>query len=138
MQNHRTVPKSSEVRHSMRISLANFSLVASSLLLAGVFGTVPATAADAGKAKLLAGRSGCLKCHAEDKQKDGPAYRDVAARYKGNAGAQAKLIHHITSGEKVKFADGHEEDHAIVKSTKPEEIANLVDWILSLEGGKAN
>jgi cytochrome c len=119
----------------MRTSLPTLHLIASSLLLACMLGPGAAAAADASKAKLLAGRSGCLRCHAEDKQKEGPAYRDVAAKYKGNAAAQAKLIHHVTSGEKVKFPDGHEEDHAIVKTTKPEEIANLVDWILSLEGG---
>lgn len=122
----------------MHIYLRNLSLVASGLLLAILLGSGAASAAEASKAKLLAGRSGCLKCHAEDKQKDGPAYRDVAAKYKGNAEAKARLTHHITSGEKVKFPDGHEENHAIVKSTKPDDVANLVDWILSLEGGKAN
>lgn len=124
----------------MQAPLRNLGLLMSTVLLAGMLGSSPAAAADAdaGKAKLLAGRSGCLKCHAEDKQKDGPAYRDIAARYKGNADARARLIHHVTSGEKVKFADGHEEAHAIVKSTKPEDVANLVDWILSLDGGTAN
>ena len=135
MHNYLIATGSSEVRHSMRTSLRNPCLIASSLLLAGVLGSGASIAADAGKAKMLAGRSGCLKCHAEDKQKDGPAYREIAAKYKGNAEGQAKLIHHVTSGEKVKFADGHEENHAIVKSTKPEDVANLVDWILSLEGG---
>lgn len=112
-------------------------LIAGTALLACLFAAGTATAADAGKAKLLAGRSGCLRCHAETTAKDGPAYRDVAAKYKGDADAQAKLIHHVTSGAKVKFPDGHEEDHAIVKSSKPEDVANLVDWILSLEGGTA-
>jgi|JI10StandDraft_1071094.scaffolds.fasta_scaffold929482_2 cytochrome c len=112
--------------------------LAVALTMAGLAGSGMAAAADAGKAKLLAGRSGCLKCHAEDKAKDGPAYREIATRYRGNAEARAKLIHHVTSGEKVKFADGHEEAHAIVKSTKPEDVSNLVDWILSLDGGAAN
>src|ERR1019366_6968444 len=47
--------------------------------------------------------------------------------------AEAKLIHHITSGEKAKFPDGHEEDHKIVKTDPPNDMAqikNLVDWIL--------
>jgi cytochrome c len=88
-------------------------------------------------AKMLARQSGCLKCHSVDKKKDGPAYRDVAAKYKGQADAEKKLIYHITSGEKVKFEDGHEEEHKIVKSTDPKEIKNLVDWILSLPDGTA-
>jgi cytochrome c len=37
----------------------------------------------------------------------------------------------------VKFEDGHEEEHKIVKSTDPKEIKNLVDWILSLPDGTA-
>ncbi|HYM34898.1 MAG TPA: hypothetical protein VET48_05840, partial [Steroidobacteraceae bacterium] len=57
------------------------------------------------------------------------------AKYKGNPDAEAKLIYHITSGEKVKFEDGHEEEHKIVKTKDQKEIKNLVDWILSLEGG---
>jgi cytochrome c len=68
-----------------------------------------------------------------EKKKEGPAWREVAARYRGNPDAEAKLTRHVTSGEKVKFEDGHEEDHAIVKSTDPKEIKNLVDWILSLQ-----
>jgi cytochrome c len=104
--------------------------VAISLSLAPIAG-----AADAETAQLLARQSGCFKCHAVDKKKDAPAYRDVAAKYKGNPTAEAKLINHVTSGEKVKFEDGHEEEHKIVKSNNPAEIKNLVDWILSLEGG---
>jgi cytochrome c len=105
------------------------------ILLSAVLAPRPASALDADAAQTLARQSGCFKCHATDKKKDGPAYRDVAAKYKGNAEAEAKLIHHITSGERVKFPDGHEEDHKIVKSKDAAEIKNLVDWILSLEGG---
>jgi cytochrome c len=92
----------------------------------------PVSALDADAAQTLARQSGCFKCHAVDKLKVGPAYRDVAAKYKGNPEAEAKLIHHITSGERVKFPDGHEEDHQIVKSKDAAEIKNLVDLILSL------
>ena len=106
-----------------------------SLLALGTAGV--AQAADAAAAQMLARQSGCFKCHAVDHKKDAPAYQDVAAKYKGKPEAEAKLTHHITSGERVKFEDGHEEDHKIVKSKDPAEIKNLVDWILSLEGGTA-
>ena len=105
------------------------TLLGTLVLLAG---TVNANAADEAAARALARQSNCFKCHSVDKKKDGPAWRDVAAKYQGNADAEAKLTRHITSGEKVKFEDGHEEDHAIVKSKDPQEIKNLVDWILSL------
>lgn len=91
-----------------------------------------ASAADENAAKMLARQSNCFKCHSVSKKKDGPAWHDVAVKYKGKPEAEAKLIHHITSGEKAKFEDGHEEDHAIVKTKDQSQIKNLVDWILSL------
>ena len=91
-----------------------------------------AAAADEDAAKALARQNNCFKCHGVDKKKDGPAWRDVAAKYKGKADAEQRLITHITSGEKAKFPDGHEEDHKIVKAQDPSEVKNLVDWILSL------
>jgi len=87
---------------------------------------------DAEAAKSLARQNNCFKCHAVDKKKEAPAWRDVAKKYKGKADAEAKLIHHVTSGEKVKFEDGHEEDHKIIKAKSEADIKNLVDWILSL------
>ena len=90
-----------------------------------------AWAVDAAAAQQLARQSNCLKCHAVDKKKEGPAYKDVAAKYKGKPEAHARIIEHITSGEKVKFEDGHEEDHAIVKTKDKAQIDNFVDWILS-------
>ena len=93
---------------------------------------VPAAqAADADAALALARQNNCLKCHAIDKEKDGPSYKKVAEKYKGKANAEARLIEHITSGEKAKFDDGHEEEHAIVKTKDPAQIKNLAEWILA-------
>jgi cytochrome c len=110
--------------------LAGLLLSAAALLPAG-----SALAVDAEAAQQLARQSGCLKCHAVDKKKDGPSYKEVAAKWAGKPDAAAKLIHHITSGEKAKFEDGHEEEHKIVKSQDQQQIKNLVDWILA-QGGK--
>jgi cytochrome c len=41
---------------------------------------------------------GCNACHSEDKKVIGPAYKDVAAKYKGDAGAEAKLIEKVKKG----------------------------------------
>ena len=93
-----------------------------------------AHALDADGAKALARQNNCLKCHAIDKDKDGPAYKKVAEKYKGKANAEQRLIEHITSGEKAKFPDGHEEEHKIVKTSPPkdmDQIRNLVQWILA-------
>jgi cytochrome c len=104
-------------------------------IVAGLFAfSFNATAAvDVEAAKSLARANNCFKCHGETKEKDGPAYNKVAAKYKGKPDAEAKLIHHVTSGEKAKFPDGHEEDHKNIQGkASPEEIKNLIDWILSL------
>jgi cytochrome c len=87
-----------------------------------------ARAADEDAARTLARQSNCFKCHAVAKKKEGPAWHDVAVKYKGKPEAEQRLITHITSGEKAKY----EEDHAIVKTKDKAQIKNLVDWILSL------
>lgn len=112
------------------LAFAASTLLGTLVLLAG---TVNASAPDEAAARALARQSNCFKCHSVDKKKDGPAWREVAGKYRGKPDAEAKLTHHITSGEKAKFEDGHEEDHTIVKSNDPKEIKNLVDWILSLQ-----
>ncbi len=88
---------------------------------------------DIGAAQSLARQSRCLKCHAVDVKKEGPAWKDVAAKYLGSVGAEDKLYKHITTGRKARFDDGHEESHPIVKTRDPDRINNLVNWILSLK-----
>ena len=93
-----------------------------------------AHAVDEDAAKQLAKQNNCFKCHAIEKEKDGPSWHKVAEKYKGKPEAEAKLINHITSGEKAKFPDGHEEDHKIVKTDPPKDMAqikNLIQFVLS-------
>ncbi len=117
------------------ISLRSYGLATLGALALLCSGATEAWAADATAAQSLAQKSGCFKCHGVDKKKDGPALRDAAAKYRGNPDAEQKLVYHVTSGEMVKFDDGHEEAHKKVKSSDPNEIKNLVNWILALEGG---
>jgi cytochrome c len=42
---------------------------------------------------------GCLNCHDVDKKKVGPAFKEVAAKYKGDKGAEGKLIEKIKAGK---------------------------------------
>jgi cytochrome c len=91
---------------------------------------VLAQTVDVATAEALAKKSNCTKCHSVDKKKDGPPYKETAAKYKGKADAEAKLVKHFTTGPKVKI-DGVEEDHQIVKSKDDAEILNLVRYVLS-------
>lgn len=88
-------------------------------------------AADAAAAEKLARQEGCLRCHGIDRAKDGPSYKQLAEKNRGKPDAEARLLKHLSSGHKVKFEDGHEEDHKIPKNKDPEQIKNLVHWILS-------
>jgi cytochrome c len=68
-----------------------FAGVMAGVLAAGV--VMAQSGPDVVKAK------GCLNCHALDVKKVGPAYKDVAAKYKGNAGAEATLIAKLKEGK---------------------------------------
>ena len=46
----------------------------------------------------LAKKSNCLTCHAIDKKVVGPAWKDVAAKYRGDAGAEDRLANVIAKG----------------------------------------
>jgi len=107
------------------------ALIGAALLFPAVAGAAP----DAEAAKTLARQNNCFKCHAVEKEKDGPAWKKVAEEYRGKENAESRLIEHITSGEKAKFPDGHEEEHKIIQTSPPKDMAqikNLIDWILSL------
>ncbi len=43
-------------------------------------------------------KAGCLACHTKDKKLVGPAYKDVAAKYKGQADAVPKLMEKVRKG----------------------------------------
>ena len=106
---------------------ATLSLAATALLFTG-----EAMAVDAAAAQGLARQSNCFMCHAVDKKKVAIAWKDVAVKYKGDKDAEAKLYKHLTTGPKIKTDDGQEKEHPVVKSKNPDDIKNLVAWILSL------
>ncbi|HKB53336.1 MAG TPA: class I cytochrome c, partial [Ramlibacter sp.] len=76
--------------------------------------SLPAMAApDAGAAGKVLKESGCTKCHAVDKDKKGPAFHKVAAKFKGQADAEVKLTEFVTKSPKIKM-DGSDEEHKAV------------------------
>lgn len=93
--------------------------------------TSSSAAADAEAAQALMKKSDCFKCHAVDKKKDGPSYREVSKKQKGKADAEDKLIKHITTTPMIEV-DGKKEEHKAIKSKDAAEIRNVVQWILSL------
>jgi len=96
---------------NMKSMMMMVALAAAALALSGT-----ASAQEA-----LAKSSGCLNCHSIDAKKMGPAFKDVAAKYKGKADAEATLA------TKISTAKGHPE----VKAS-PDDVKSLVKWILAM------
>ena len=69
------------------------------LLVLAAAGTLAAGSAYAQSGADVMKAKGCLNCHEADKKKVGPAYKDVAAKHKGNAGAEAQLVAKIKEGK---------------------------------------
>lgn len=103
---------------------------AAALFLALAFGAAQAQSVDVAGAEALMKKSGCTKCHATSAKKEGPSFRETAAKYKGKADAEATLVKHLTTNPKVKV-DGKEELHDSLKTKNEAEVKNVVAYILS-------
>ena len=91
-----------------------------------------AQSVDAAAAEALAKTSKCLACHSIDKKKDGPSFKETAAKYNGKADAEQKLFTHLTTNPKIQI-DGKEETHISPKTKDETAIKNLIGWILSFK-----
>lgn len=100
------------------------------LLVFAAFAMPHVLAADDAAAEALMKKSGCFKCHSVDKKKDAPSYKEIAAKHKGKADAEAKLVTHLTTSLKVKV-DGKEEAHDNLKTKNEADVRNAVQFILS-------
>lgn len=87
-----------------------------------------ANAADEAAMTALAQKSACMSCHGMDKKIVGPGYKDVAAKYKGDKGAEAKLVAKVKAGGKGVWGEIPMPPNAAVKD---EDIKSLVHWILT-------
>jgi cytochrome c len=105
-------------------------ICAAAAAVLGAF-ALPATAVDNDAALKIMKAEGCTKCHSVDKPKKGPAYQKVAAKYKGKADAEVKLVDFVTKSPKVKLDDGTEEDHKAVSTKDAGQVKNLVQWVLA-------
>jgi cytochrome c len=78
----------------------------------------------------LAKQSGCLACHGIDKKVLGPGLKDIAAKYKGDKSAQAKLVNKVKVGGSGVW--GPMPMPANSPQVKDADIQTIVKWILSL------
>jgi cytochrome c len=78
----------------------------------------------------LAKKNACTACHAIDKKLVGPAYKDVAAKYRGDAKAEAMLAEKVKKGSVGTWGQVPMPPNA---SVKDEDVKTLVKWILGLK-----
>ena len=123
-----------KVRRSTKSTLRHVVLTAgiSTAVLAMSAASADVLSRDA--ALELAKKSGCLTCHKIETKVMGPAWKDVAARYKDDAGARAQLLEKVRKGGRGNWT---EVTHNMMMPPTParvsdEDIAQLVDFILSL------
>jgi cytochrome c len=78
----------------------------------------------------LATAKNCMACHAIDKKLVGPAYKDVAAKYAGQAGAADKLAAKIQKGGSGVWGPVPMPANTQVNEA---EAKKLAAWVLSLK-----
>ena len=112
----------------MKIEIENFGVWVGSLALIAALATLPVGNAYAGGAE-LAEKHECMGCHKVDKKGFGPSYKEIADKYKGDAGAPAKLLASVKNGSTGTWGP---------KKMKPQtevpegDIKQIIAWALTL------
>ena len=78
----------------------------------------------------LAKKNACTACHAVDKKVVGPAFKEVAAKYRNDKGAEAKLADKVKKGGVGVWGQVPMPPNAAVSDA---DVKTLVKWILSLK-----
>ena len=111
----------------MKAAVAAVVSIAVSTLLAAA----PAHAAlDNAAAEAMMKKDGCAACHSIDKKIVGPAYVEVAAKYKGDKDAVAKLTKKVKDGSTGVWGPIPMPPNAAVSQA---DATELVTWILTLK-----
>lgn len=97
-------------------------MTAAAALILGVSGIASADQA-------LAQKNACMSCHGVDKKIVGPAFKEIAAKYKGDKTASARMAKHIKEGTKGNFGPIPMPPNPQVKD---EDINKMVAWILAM------
>ncbi|HJP36849.1 MAG TPA: c-type cytochrome [Gammaproteobacteria bacterium] len=77
----------------------------------------------------LATKNNCMACHKVDVKVVGPAYKEIAAKYKGDAAARDLLIEKVKKGGSGTWGPIPMPPNV---AASDEDIATLVDWVLSM------
>jgi cytochrome c len=78
----------------------------------------------------LAKKNACTACHAVDKKIVGPAFKEVAAKYRNDKTAEAKLVKKVKEGGVGVWGQVPMPPNSSVSDN---DIQTLVKWVLSLK-----
>lgn len=78
----------------------------------------------------LAKKNNCTACHKVDAKLVGPAYKDVANKYRNDKKAEAMLVEKVKKGGMGVWGPIPMPPNAAVKD---EDVKTLVKWILSIK-----
>lgn len=91
-----------------------------SILIAAAIALSVVSVGTAQANEALAKANGCMTCHDIDKKKMGPSFKDISAKYKGKADAEAKVVDALANAK----------GHPAVKA-KGDDLKQIVKWSLS-------
>ena len=94
-----------------------------------VLGMLALTALPVQASPELAAKSKCMTCHQVDKKVLGPSFKEIAAKYKGDKTAEAKLVEKVKKGGVGAWGQIPMPANAQVSDA---DVKALVKWILSL------
>jgi cytochrome c len=97
--------------------------------LAGLAELVTAAwADDAPRGQMIARANACMGCHAVDRKVVGPSFQQIAAKYKGDAQAPAKLVNKVKDGGSGVWGVLPMPPHPTMSDA---DIRTVVDWVLA-------
>jgi len=97
--------------------------------MSGMSGMEGMSGESGGDQTALATSKGCMGCHSVDNKIVGPAYKEVAAKYKGDASALDALVAKVKAGGKGNWGEVPMPPNPAVSD---EDLKTLVTWVLSL------
>src|SRR5262245_7026366 len=122
------VPESSSIAAPQGFATGERMKAFFPVLAAAAVAALAATPARAQNVDDLLKKHACLSCHAVDKKLVGPSYKEVAAKYRGQAGAEKTLAEKVKKGGVGTWGQIPMPPNAAVSDA---DLNAMVKWILS-------
>ncbi|WP_144111180.1 c-type cytochrome [Paraburkholderia sp. BCC1886] len=115
----------------MRVGVWGFAFGV--VLVVGAVAGTDAFAADAPRGQSIANGNACMGCHAVDRKLVGPSFQQIAAKYKGDPQAEAKLVRKVKEGGAGVWGMIPMPAH---QSMSDADVRTVVEWVLAGAPGR--